>query len=599
MKLTAKGRHAGSAPAGPQPNGALVRIEPRRPADDTVRSGGRRLGELLVAAKLATVDQVTAALHAAQRGQPRFLGEILVELAGVNPREIAATVARQHQLPLVDLRELSPEPEAIALLDEATLRDFLAVPLRLEGNSLTVAVACPVEGLAERLRERAGRPVKLVVATKADVLGATANNYRALTGIDGQVRAFQSTHAVRPEAARSDAAVATDDAPVVRIVQMLITQALRDRASDVHIEPHVDRLLVRYRIDGALHDVLDLPTDMGPVIVSRVKILANLNIVERRRPQDGQISMEIEGRGVDIRVSTTAVVEGEKVVLRLLDKSRELFKLPQLGMPDDMVMRYSTLVRAPYGMVICAGPTGSGKTTTLYGTVGEINSPERNVMTIEDPVEYRIPSTNQIQINDQAGITFAGGLRSILRQDPDIILVGEIRDVDTARIAVQAALTGHFVLSSLHATDAPAALHRLLDMGIEGFLVASSVTGVVSQRLVRRICDQCRETYQPSHEELALLQAIRGMQPAGGFVRGKGCNFCAHTGFRDRTGVYELMPITDRIRDLVVERASHDEIRKVARAEGMRTLQDEAARMVQAGVTTLSEVLRSIYVVGS
>jgi type IV pilus assembly protein PilB len=249
--------------------------------------------------------------------------------------------------------------------------------------------------------------------------------------------------------------------------------------------------------------------------------------------------------------------------------------------------------------VICAGPTGSGKTTTLYGTVGEINSPERNVMTIEDPVEYRIPSTNQIQINDQAGITFAGGLRSILRQDPDIILVGEIRDVDTARIAVQAALTGHFVLSSLHATDAPAALHRLLDMGIEGFLVASSVTGVVSQRLVRRICDQCRETYEPSKEELALLQAIRGMRPSGGFVRGKGCNFCAHTGFRDRTGVYELMPITDRIRDLVVERASHDEIRKVARAEGMRTLQDEAARLVETGVTTLSEVLRSIYVVGS
>jgi hypothetical protein len=247
-------------------------------------------------------------------------------------------------------------------------------------------------------------------------------------------------------------------------------------------------------------------------------------------------------------------------------------------MPDDMIMRYSTLVRAPYGMVICAGPTGSGKTTTLYGTVGEINSPERNVMTIEDPVEYRIPSTNQIQINDQAGITFAGGLRSILRQDPDIILVGEIRDVDTARIAVQAALTGHFVLSSLHATDAPAALHRLLDMGIEGFLVASSVTGVVSQRLVRRICDQCRETYQPSHEELALLQAIRGMQPAGGFVRGKGCNFCAQRLPRpDR----RLRADADhgRIRDLVfVSAPSHDEIRKVARAEGMRTLQDEAAR---------------------
>jgi type IV pilus assembly protein PilB len=250
-------------------------------------------------------------------------------------------------------------------------------------------------------------------------------------------------------------------------------------------------------------------------------------------------------------------------------------------------------------MVICAGPTGSGKTTTLYGSLGQINSPERNVMTIEDPVEYRIPSTNQIQINEQAGITFAGGLRSILRQDPDVILVGEIRDVETARIAVQAALTGHFVLSSLHATDAAAALHRLLDMGIEGFLISSSVTAVLSQRLVRRICEHCRENYSPSAEELALLRAINGMRPDGGFIRGRGCNFCAQTGFLERTGVYEMMPVSDRIRELIVERGSHDEIRKTARSEGMRTLQEEAARLVESGVTTLAEVLRSIYVIGN
>jgi type IV pilus assembly protein PilB len=334
-------------------------------------------------------------------------------------------------------------------------------------------------------------------------------------------------------------------------------------------------------------------------VVSRVKIMAGLNIVERRRAQDGQISMEVEGRSVDIRVSTTAVVEGEKVVLRLLDKSRQLYTLAELGMPESMVEQYSAIIGAPYGMVICAGPTGSGKTTTLYGSLGQINSPERNVMTIEDPVEYRVPSTNQIQINEQAGITFAGGLRSILRQDPDVILVGEIRDPDTARIAVQAALTGHFVLSSLHATDAPAALHRLMDMGIEGFLIASSVTAVLSQRLVRRICEHCQEGYQPSLEELALLRAINGMRPAGGFSRGRGCNFCAQTGFLERVGVYEMMPISDQIRELIVGRGSHDDIRKVARAEGMRSLQEEAARLVESGVTTLTEVLRSIYVVGS
>jgi type IV pilus assembly protein PilB len=309
--------------------------------------------------------------------------------------------------------------------------------------------------------------------------------------------------------------------------------------------------------------------------------------------------MEVEGRAVDIRVSTTSVIEGEKVVMRLLDKSRQLFRLTELGMPEEMVARYSKVLQQPYGMVICAGPTGSGKTTTLYGSLGQINSSERNVMTIEDPVEYRIPSTNQIQINEQAGITFAGGLRSILRQDPDVILVGEIRDVDTARIAVQSALTGHFVLSSLHAIDAPSALHRLLDMGIEGFLIASSVTAVISQRLVRRMCAHCRGPYRPAPHEMALLRTINGNPPPGGFIRGHGCNFCSQTGFLERIGVYELMPVTERIRELIVDRAAHDDIRKAARIDGMRTLQEEAARLVEGGVTTLAEVLRSIYVVGN
>jgi type IV pilus assembly protein PilB len=298
-------------------------------------------------------------------------------------------------------------------------------------------------------------------------------------------------------------------------------------------------------------------------------------------------------------VSTTAGVGGEKVVMRLLDKSRPLFRLEQLGMPPEMTERYGERLRSPYGMVICAGPTGSGKTTTLYGSLGELNSPDRNIMTIEDPVEYTFPLINQIQINDQAGITFAGGLKSILRQDPDIILVGEVRDVETARIAVQSALTGHFVLSSLHATDAPSALHRLLDMGIEPFLVASSVSAVLSQRLVRRICTHCREHYQPAQEEVAFLAEVGGKEPADGFVRGAGCNFCAHTGFLERIGVYEMMTVSEGIRELVLERASHDEIRKLARYEGMTTLQEEGAQLVESGVTTASEILRSVYVVGA
>jgi type IV pilus assembly protein PilB len=594
MKLTGKGRHAVTEPPPPPP---AVRIRPRRPADVSVRPDGDRLGEILVRMQAATTEQVVTALKAAMAGQTRFFGEYLVQAGVVDEQTIATVVAKQRGLDLVDLRDVRPNAQATELLPELLARDLLAVPLAVFSDVVDVAVAIPVDGLPIQLREAIGRPVRMYVAVRSDLLRVIDTSYRALTGVDAVVQAFKATHTTSPQVAVAE--VGTDDAPVVRVVQLIITQALRDRASDIHIEPHPDRIQVRYRIDGALHDVLDLPVAMGPIVVSRVKILAGLNIVERRRAQDGQISMEVEGRSVDIRVSTTAVIEGEKVVLRLLDKSRQLYQLPELGMPEDMVVRYSDVLQAPYGMVICAGPTGSGKTTTLYGSLGQINSSERNVMTIEDPVEYRIPSTNQIQIHEQAGITFAGGLRSILRQDPDVILVGEIRDVETARIAVQAALTGHFVLSSLHAIDAPAALHRLMDMGIEGFLIASSVTAVISQRLVRRMCVHCRESYEPSAQETALLRAINGSTPAGGFIRGHGCNFCAQTGFLERIGVYELMPISDRIRELIVDRGAHDEIRKAARIEGMRTLQEEAARLVESGITTLAEVLRSIYVVGN
>jgi type IV pilus assembly protein PilB len=292
-------------------------------------------------------------------------------------------------------------------------------------------------------------------------------------------------------------------------------------------------------------------------------------------------------------------VSGEKVVMRLLDKSRPLFQLSQLGMAQDTVARYEQLLRSPYGMVICAGPTGGGKTTTLYASLGELNTPDRNIMTIEDPVEYVFPTINQIQINEQAGITFANGLRSILRQDPDVILVGEVRDVDTARIAVQSALTGHFVLSSLHATDGVSALYRLLDMGIEAFLVASAITAVVAQRLVRRICTYCKQPHEPSAEERRFLRSLSGDLLDGGFAHGVGCNLCAHTGYLDRIGVHELLGVSDEVRELILDRGSHEDLRKLARAQGMRTLQEESLRLVGSGVTTLDEVMRSIYITGA
>ncbi|MEV5964082.1 GspE/PulE family protein [Kribbella sp. NPDC051952] len=507
-------------------------------------------------------------------------------------RRWAAQLAERHGIPLVDLWTVTPEAEATALMDENLARSWTAMPLAMRDGEVLVVLADPA--LAVQIEESLGHPVRLALAAAPDIVRAIDNTYRALAGIDAPIQQFQA----RDTAPEPDELVVNEDAPVVQVVQLIITQGLRDRASDIHIEPHDDRVRVRFRVDGALRDQLDLPGTIGPAVVSRIKVLADLNIVERRRSQDGQIRMQVEGRDVDIRVSTAAVVGGEKVVLRLLDRSRPLFRLGQLGMPPELTERYSALLRTPYGMVICAGPTGSGKTTTLYGSLGEIDSPERNVMTIEDPVEYSYASINQIQINETAGITFATGLKSILRQDPDIILVGEIRDVETARIAVQSALTGHFVLSSVHATDTATALHRLLDMGIENFLVASSVSAVVSQRLIRKICENCREYYDPPPVERAFMQSSGAEAPAGGLVRGAGCNFCAHTGYLDRTGVYELMPVSDAIRELVVDQAPLAEIRKIACYEGMRTLQEEGARLVQTGITTVAEVFRSIYTVG-
>jgi type IV pilus assembly protein PilB len=560
---------------------------------------------LLVDHNIVAREHVIAVLTEAQAQRangapPKLLGQRLIERGLVDERGVAWMVARQQQLEYVDLREINPDPAAIKLVSEEIARQMTLIPLSVHEDLLTVAMAFPSAAAVGRLREQTEQlQIAVKVAAQSDIVRTITNNYKALAGIGSQVRAFQAQQATSKTvngAKLEMAVVAADDAPVVQVVHLMIAQALRDRASDIHIEPQKERVRVRYRIDGALHDVLELPAAMGPVVVSRIKIMANMNIVERRRPQDGQISMDIERRPVDIRVSTTSVVEGEKVVMRLLDKSRPLYRLSQLGMPEAMASRYTALLRSPYGMVICAGPTGSGKTTTLYGSLAEINSPERNVMTIEDPIEYRISSINQIQINEQAGITFASGLKSILRQDPDVILVGEIRDEETARIAVQSALTGHFVLSSLHATDTAAALHRLLEMDIEAFLIASSVTAVLSQRLVRRICNHCRTPYQPTGEELAMLSAIGGRPPQNGFIRGHGCNFCAQTGFLERIGVYEMMLLTDAVRELVLRRAPHDEIRTTARREGMRTLREEAARLVEAGVTTVGEVLRTVFV---
>jgi type IV pilus assembly protein PilB len=553
------------------------------------------LGELLVGAQLITHDQLAEALLQ-QSSSGERIGNLLVELGAIGERDLARALASQLLVPLVDLSQQAPSPEAIDVLPESVARSHLAVPLVLDDKGLTIAVSDPNPELAKVLANACGRVVRLVIAPRSDIQRAIDTAYRALGSIHEHVRAFEQT-AEAPRRPAADTAVqmaVADNAPVVQVVNLLITQAMRDRASDIHIEPQGQQLRIRFRIDGALHDAVELPLVMAPALVSRLKIMADMNIVERRRPQDGQITMTVDGREIDIRVSTMATIWGETCVLRVLDKSRSLFRMGDLGMPLETHEIFTRLIGAPFGMVLCAGPTGSGKTTTLYAALSEIDEPSKNIMTIEDPVEYVFPTINQIQTNEQAGISFANGLRSILRQDPDVILVGEIRDVETARIAVQSALTGHFVLSSLHATDSAAALHRFLDMGIESFLVASSVLAVVSQRLVRRICQTCKAPYEPKDEEVAFYVESGGL-PKRQFLHGEGCNFCAGTGYRDRIGVYELMRISPEIKRLIVGWATQEELHRMAVSQGMRSLRDEAIRLVADDITTISEVIRSIY----
>jgi type IV pilus assembly protein PilB len=496
---------------------------------------------------------------------------------------------------VVDLRREDLDPDAIASISEGAAREHLAIPVRFDDDVLLVAVVEPSDNLQQIITLAVGGKVRLVAASLSDIIWAIDSNYQAISNVETLVKIFESVEGARRLSVSSSSVEQLDaDAPIVQLVDRILTQAVRDRASDVHIVPADQHVRIRFRTDGVLKDIISLPAAMGAGLVSRVKVMASMNIVERRKPQDGQLTVTVDGREVDVRVATVATVMGENCVMRLLDKTRSVLKLKDLGMPSDTRDAYSAVVQSPFGMVLVAGPTGSGKTTTLYATLSEVSDPTLNVMTIEDPVEYVYPSMYQIQTNEQAGLTFATGLKSILRHDPDVILVGEIRDVETTGIAVQAALTGHLVVSSVHAIDAVSALHRFLDMGIESFLIASSVLAIVSQRLVRRICPSCKTTYVPSEAELAFYRESGGPEKEV-FYYGAGCNFCSNTGYRDRIGVYELLRMTPEIERLVVERATRQELRAQAVKQGMRTLRHEAANLVAQDITTVAEAIRSVH----
>ena len=590
------GGGSGTTTLPPRVMNVMSSLAPPRPDESIpeVAHGRARIGDLLIERHLASPEQVATALEQ-QQELGTYLGQLLVDMGVITPFELTQTLAEQFGMPAIDLNIDPPEPAAAAMVPEDFAREHFAVGLGMEGNRLRVAIAEPATGLKEKLEQRLGKQVELVLAPHDSIRQVIEKQFGALEGVNDLVKAFEALEGNRRQSVDSALPeTATDDAPIVQVVNRLLAQALRDRASDVHIEPQGDVVRIRYRIDGTLKDVLSLPGSMGLGLVSRIKIMAGMNIVERRRPQDGQLQIDVDGKSVDVRVSTVATISGEKCVMRVLDKTRSVLRLNNLGMPRDIHAKYSELVRAPFGMVLCAGPTGSGKTTTLYATLGELNDPTRNIMTIEDPVEYVFRSINQIQTNDAAGLTFAAGLKSILRQDPDVILVGEIRDVETARIAVQSALTGHFVLSSLHATDSVSALHRFLDMGIESFLIASSVLAVVGQRLVRRICSSCKVAYEPTQAEMAFYLESEGPEKTI-FYHGAGCNVCAGTGYHDRIGVYEVLRITPEIKRLIVGWATQDELRRLAQRQGMRTLREESIGLVAQDVTTISEVIRSIY----
>jgi type IV pilus assembly protein PilB len=551
-----------------------------------------RLGDLLV--QTGVVSREAVEDLAGAKGGER-LGTALLERGLVGERDVTRALSEQLHVPVVDLRDVRPEETATSLIDPADAHRFDMLPLLFIDGALTIAVADPlVEGLIDVLRSLPVDEVRLALGPPTLLRNRVNQIYPALSAVSTDIAAFQANDALL-DLSEPTEAVVDPNAPVVQVVNKIVTQALRDRASDVHIEPAEDCVRVRFRIDGALKDVIELPPEMGPALVSRVKIMAQMNIVERRRPQDGQFEMNIDGRDLDVRVSTTSTIGGEKTVLRLLDRTRALYRLADLGMPHDAGAIYSSIVSAPFGMVIVGGPTGSGKTTTLYATLSEINRTDINVMTIEDPVEYIFPRVNQIQISEQAGLTFATGLKSILRQDPDVILVGEVRDVETARIAVQSALTGHRVFSSIHAIDAVSSLYRLLDMGIEPFLVTSAIIGVVAQRLVRRTCKSCSVAYEPTMSELTIYRKLGG-QDKDLWLRGEGCQYCSGTGYFDRVGVYEVLNITDEIRQCVVDGRTPREARELAIQQGLSTLQNEAVQLVQANVTTMEEVVKHVLV---
>ena len=553
----------------------------------------KQLGDILLEGGLVTHAQLGGAVEEQQR-LGRSLGRVLVDLGTLTESQLVAALATQIGMQFVDLSDYNVDGSAVSRISDAVCRRHTALPIGYDDGKLLVAMADPANVFAlDDIRSISGMEVKPVVATKPDVLAAINKYHRGDAEMDDLTLALDAKNDDDDDLSKVKEVV--EDAPIVKFVNLLITQAIQDRASDIHIEPAERDLRVRFRIDGVLHEVMRSPKTITSGVTSRLKIMADINIAERRVPQDGRLSVNANGKKIDLRVATLPTVWGEKIVMRVLDNSTAMLKLSDLGFSDSNYEVYSKSFVKPYGMILVTGPTGSGKSTTLYATLNIVSKPEVNVITVEDPVEYRLPGINQVQTNVKAGLTFAAALRSILRSDPDIVLLGEIRDKETAHIAVEASLTGHLVLSTLHTNDAPSAIVRLTEMGIEPFLVGSALDCVLAQRLARKLCSKCKEAYVPTPEALIAGRfPWQDGMPLPTIYRPIGCSACSKTGYKGRLALHEVMAVDEEIERMTVERASSMVIGRHAVEQGMITLRHDGMLKVLSGITSVEEIFRVV-----
>ena len=561
------------------------------------RASKKRIGEILVEMGLITPQQLQEALEEQKESHLR-IGEILVGKGWVKSIELTEALGRRLGVRFLDLAETRCDTSAMSLVSEKDARRYAALPIAFaDEHTIVVAMVDPSNIFAvDDLRILTGFDIEPTIATEEDIFAQIAK----LTRLDHDVATDVNQQSLSGEISADevrDIREQVDEAPIVKLVNSIIAQAADDAASDIHFEPQAKELIVRFRNDGVLHEVMSIPRRMQSGVLSRLKIMADLDIAERRVPQDGRIGLMVGGKPIDMRVASLPTVYGEKIVIRLLDRSNVMLRLEDLGFAEKALARYKKSFSKPYGAILVTGPTGSGKSTTLYATLNILNSVEKNIITVEDPVEYRLVGINQVQVNPKAGLTFSTGLRSILRCDPDIVMIGEIRDRETAQIAIESALTGHLVLSTLHTNDAPGALSRLTEMGIEPFLTASAVDCVLAQRLARKLCESCKEPFKPTQEMLRrndfppeVVQDWANVT----LYKGVGCNRCNGTGYKGRLGLYEVMLVTEAIERLTVERKSADEISRVAQAEGMRGLREDGIDKVLQGRTSIEEIARVI-----